>query len=214
MSKSATDWVAAKLSASEGPEVVGRTPENWLIVKSDQNSTFLVAVLGVQSVIELTDVEPLFSSASKPQLVVNVPSKAPWSGAAIDRIHSAAAAFGTLGDISRAASAENAGAYRDKNLGFFINAMKQHSNVSSVSYVYERVFLAKRKVGSSLIVAVVDAYNMGAEDVRNTMERFGRFDIAVKASSYGAVTQQAHAAARSMGAEALMFGELMQRLAK
>jgi hypothetical protein len=99
-------------------------------------------------------------------------------------------------------------------MGFFINAMRQHSNVSSVSYVYDRVFMADRKKGPSLTIAVIDAYNMSAEDVRNAKDLFGHFDIVVKSSSHGSITQRAEDAAKSMNVDALTFGELMTRLAK
>lgn len=214
MSNNVTDWVADKLVITKELDVVSRTPENFLLVRSKNDYTFLVAVLGVQNVIELSNVEPLFASTTKPQLVVNIPSSTLWSGAAIRRIHAASAAFGTLGDINRAAHTKDAGSYRDKNMGFFINSMKQHSNVSSVSYIYNMVFKADRKIGVSLIIAVIDAYNMSAEDVRHAKTQFGHFDIVVKSSSYGSITTQAEAAANSMGAHALTFGELMQRLAK
>ncbi|RKH23628.1 hypothetical protein D7V77_23180 [Corallococcus sp. CA041A] len=214
MSGNVTDWAADKLTTKENIKSVNRTPENFLVVRSKDGYTFLVAVLGVQNVIELPDVEPLFAGATKPQFVMNVPSKTLWSGAAIRFIHAASAAFGTLGDISRAAATKDAGSYRDKNMGFFINAMKQHSNVSRVSYVYETAFNIDRKIGKSLIVAVINAYNMGAEDVRNAKDRFGHFDVVVKSSNYGSITPQAEAAANSMGAQALTFSELMGRLAK
>ena len=214
MSGNVTDWAADKLTTKENIKSVNRTPENFLVVRSKDGYTFLVAVLGVQNVIGLPDVEPLFAGATKPQFVMNVPSKTLWSGAAIRLIHAASAAFGTLGDISRAAATKDAGSYRDKNMGFFINAMKQHSNVSRVSYIYETVFNIDRKIGKSLIVAVINAYNMGAEDVRNAKDRFGHFDVVVKSSNYGSITPQAEAAANSMGAQALTFSELMGRLAK
>lgn len=214
MSKRATDWVAERLATSGELELVERTPEDFLVVQSKDKYTFPVAVLGVQNLIELSDVEPLFAGAINPRFVVNVPSKTLWSGDAIRHIHAASAAFGTLGDISRAASTGDAGSYRDKNIGFFINAMAQHSNVSSVSYVYDRVFNVDRKTGLSLTVAVVDAYNMSAEDVRSAKDRFGNFDVVVKSSSYGSITHQADAAAKSVGAEALAYGELMGRLYK
>jgi hypothetical protein len=213
MSGSATDWVADKLATKEGLEIVGRTPEDFLVVRSSDGSTFLVAVLNMQNVIGVADVEPLFAGTNKPQFVVNVPSKTLWSGAAIDRIHAASAAFGTLGDVSRAANTEDAGSYRDKNMGFFMNAMKQHSNVSRVLYVYDTVFKADLKAGASLTVAVIDAYNMSAEDVRNAKARFGHFDVVVKSSSHGSITNQADVAAKTMGAQALTFRELMGRLA-
>ena len=104
MSGNVTDWVANKLVESEGLQIVERTPEDFLVVKSKDDYTFPVAVLGVQNVIELSDVEPLFAGDTKPKFVMNVPSKTLWSGNAIRRIHAKSAAFGTLGDISRAAS--------------------------------------------------------------------------------------------------------------
>jgi hypothetical protein len=213
MSGDVTNWAMGKL-IEQRLDIIGRTPENFLIVRSEGEYTFNVAVLGVKNVIQLTDVEPLFSGAVTPQLVVNVPSKTLWSGEAIDRIHSASAAFGTLGDVSRAASTKNAGTYRDKDMVFFINAMKQHTNVSGVSYVYDRVFKVDQRIGTELIVSVIDAYNMSAEDVRNAKNQFGHFDVIVKSSSYGTITDQAETAAKSMGAQALTFRQLMGRLSK
>jgi hypothetical protein len=63
-------------------------------------------------------------------------------------------------------------------------------------------------------VVLVDAYDMSAEDIRNARDIYGRFDAAVKMSSYGSVTTAAAEAAESMGAEAFKLGELMGRLNK
>lgn len=210
-----TTWVAETLAKNkQRVRVVDRTPEDFLVIEAKDNYTFLVAVMSVPEVVQVSHVQPLFAGATKPQLVVNVPSKTLWSGAAIDFVHSVPAAFGKMGDIARAAETKAAGFFRDKNRGFFINAMKQHENVSTVSYVYDSVFRVDRRSGSSVIVAVIDAYNMSAEDVRNAKTRIGHFDVVVKASSYGSITEQAESAAESMAAQALTFGGLMQRLAR
>jgi hypothetical protein len=214
MSNSVTEWIAGKLVSSEKLEISNRIGQNLLQVKANDDYEFLVGVLGVKGVIQLSDVAPLFTAADRPDIVVNVPSKSLWSGAAIHHIHANGAAFGTFGDISRAGYTDNVGSYRDKNMGFFVKSIAQHSNVSSLSYVYDRVFRAERKIGGSLVIAVIDTYNMSAEDVRNAQTQFGKFDIVVKSSSHGSITYQAEAAAKSMGIEALTFGELMRRLAK
>jgi hypothetical protein len=209
-----TDWVADKLAADQHRvKVVDRTPGGLLIVGTD-DYTFSVAVLGVPDIVHASHVQPLFVGANKPQLVINVPSKTLWSGASIDFLHSVPAAFGTMGDIDRAAQTKAAECFRDKNMGFFINAMEQHKNVSAVSYVYDSVFRVDRWHGAGLTIAVVGAYNLSAEDVRNARTRVGHFDVVVKASSHGSITHQASAAAVSMGAEALTFGDLMARLGK
>lgn len=209
-----TTWVAQKLAEGGGRlTVVDRTPEDFLVVESEDDYTFLVAVLGVKKIVQLSNVQPLFAGPTKPDLVVNVPSKTLWSGAAIDFVHSIPAAFGTMGDIARAAETKAAAFFRDKNMGFFIKALEQDTNVSTVSYVYDSVFRVDRWNGASITVAVIEAYNMSAEDVRNARTRIGHFDVVVKSSSYGSITEQAEAAAQSMGAQALTFGGLMQRLA-
>lgn len=210
----ATDWVANKLAADHSLEVVDRTPEGFLVVRTEDAYTFLVAVLGVQNMIQLSDVQPLFVGTTKPDLVVNIPSTTLWTGAAIEFIHAVPAAFGTLGDIARAARTKVASLFRDKDMGFFINGMQQHGNVTSLSYVYNNVFRVNRRRGESITVAVIDAYNMSAEDVRNARTRVGNFDVVVKSSSYGSITAQARDAAQSMGAQTLTFGQLMQHLAR
>jgi len=210
-----TTWVAQRLAKDGGRvTVVDRTPEDFLVIESEGGYTFLVAVLGVQKIVQVSNVQPLFAGATKPELVVNVPSKTLWSGAAIDFVHSRPAAFGTMGDIARAAETQAAASFRDKKMGFFINALEQHTNVSTVSYVYDSVFRAERWNGESITIAVIEAYNMSAEDVRNARTRVGHFDVVVKSSSYGSITEQAEAAAQSMGAQALTFGGLLQRLAR
>jgi hypothetical protein len=213
MSKDVTSWVLDKLS-SEGRLAVTRSGENILTVRSSNEYTFEVAVLGLHNLITLRDVEPLFAGDAGPQLVINVPSKTLWSGESIHKIHSESAAFGTFGDVARAAETEDAGRYRNKNMNFFITGISQHTNVTNVSYVYDAVFRVNRRVGDDVIVAVVEAYNLSAEDVRNARTRFGQFDVLVKSTSYGSITAQAEEAANSMGAQALTFGELMRRLAQ
>jgi hypothetical protein len=210
-----TTWVAEKIAESEKRlRILDRTPDDFLVVGANNGYRFLVAILGIHDVVQITHVQPLFTVVNKPQLVVNVPSKALWSGAAIDFVHSVPASFGTMGDIARAAETRAAESYRDKNMGFFINALEQHSNVSKVSYVYDSVLQVDREVGANVIVAVIDAYNMSAEDVRNARARVGNFDVAVKSTSYGSITGQAEAAAESMCAKAVKFAGLMRLLAR
>lgn len=211
MSNTTVNWVAEKLS-NDKLDVVSLTTEGFLHIKSEAGCEFSVAVLAVHGVIQLSDVIPIFSHTTKPQFVLNVPSKTPWSGGAIDRIHAEHAAFGRLGEVFLAANTENPGSYRNKNIGFFTNAIAQHTNVLKVSYVFDTVVYIDRKLGAPVTVAIVEAYNMSAEDVRNAKSLFGNFDVIVKSTSYGSITSPAIEAAKSMGAKALTFAQLMGRL--
>ena len=210
-----TDWVVEKLDEyKDRLSILDRTPDDLLVVRAKDGYSFSVAILGVQNIVNVSHVRPLFTVAGKPQLVVNVPSKTPWSGAAIDFVHSVPAAFGRMGDIARAAETRAAELFRDKNMAFFINALEQHRNVSRVSYVYDSVLQVDRIIGASVAVAVIDTYNMSAEDVRNARNNVGHFDVVVKSTSYGSITEQAVAAAESMGAHAVKFAGLMKLLVR
>lgn len=210
----ATEWVENKIKEDNDVKILGRTAENLLIVEGKQGHTFYVAVIGNKGIVKDKDVLPLFEFENKPDLVVNLPSNVLWDGAAIDAIHARGAAFGTYGDIYRASKTMDAGSFRNKNMEFFINGIRQHSNVRNVSYVYDSVLRAERFSGDSLTIAVIEAYNMSAEDVRNARARIGSFDIVVKSTSYGSITAQAESAAESMGAKALMYRDLLVWLAR
>lgn len=212
MAGSITDWVASKIDPREGLSVVGRTPEDLLLMQFKSNEPFPVAVIGVGDLPQ--HVQPLLSLATRPQFIVNVPSKTLWRGDAISLVNAAPAAFGTLGEIRKAASSGHVPNYRNKNWEFFEQAIRQHSNVHAITRVYDEVFEAHRFRGNDLKIALVDGYHVSAEDVRNARDRFGKFDIAVKKSGYGSVTDAADQAAASMGAEVVTFKGLMQRLAR
>lgn len=210
---SVTNWVENNLNSSDSLKVLGRTDEDFLIIKPKNHSSILVAVIGVQGVVRREHVDPVFSGMTKPAFVMNVPSKTPWSGSAITHVHAAPAAFGTLGDMRKAATRDEVWTYRNSEWSYFERAIRQHTNVSQVTRIYDAVFEAHRHRGKTLTIALIEAYNMSAEHVRNARDLFGKFDIAVKISSYGGITSAADEAATSMGAEAVMFRGLMQRLA-
>lgn len=210
----ATDWVANKIAQGNDLELIGRPAPERLIVRAPGKDAFQVAVIGVKDVITIDHLAPVFQGADLPYFVLNIPSSTVWRGDAMEAIHDAPAAFGSLGDLGKAARLEYPYLYRDKQWSFFDNGISQHSNVKNVKYLYDRVFEAHRYNGDPLIIAMVDAYNMSAEDVRGALSRYVKFDIAVKMTSYGSITSAASQAAASFGAEALMYGDLLRRLGK
>ena len=214
MSGSTADWVASRLVENDRLTIAGRTPEDFLLVRRNNGAVFPVAALGMRSLIERSHVEPLFTAKLVPKLIINVPTATPWSGSAIDLAHANGAAFGALGDVARAAAMDDPGSFRNKSMEFIIESMRQHNNVDRVSYILDSKFRVELSSGHEVSIAVIDAYNMSAEDVRNARKRVGPFDVVVKSTSYGSVSDQAESAARSMGAQALMFGGLMSWLWK
>ncbi|PBC03666.1 hypothetical protein [Mesorhizobium sp. WSM3860] len=214
MAGSVTDWVEAHIDEDAGFKAVGRSAENFLLIEDDKKAVHPVAVIGAKPMVQVADVEPVLAHAIKPEFVINIPSRSIWTGSAIDLVHAAPAGFGSLGDLGKAVRLGDLVGYRNKEFGFFERAIGQHSNVHQLTRLYDLVFIAHRKKGSDLTIALIDAYNLSAEDVRHARAQYGAFDIALKMSSYGSVTSAAQEAARSMGAEAMMFRDIMGRLGR
>ena len=210
------DWVAGKLQDDQSIISVTSIGAGFLEIQPKKGPAFIAAALGVKDTISRAAVRPLFEvKGIQPQFVVNVPSKVIWSGEAIEIIHSAPAAFGTLGELTKAAREESVFSYRNREYNFFDDAFRQHSAVRDVTRLFDKVFLLHRYRGlKDVTVVLVDAYDLSAEDIRNSRKIYGKFDAAVKMSSYGSITTAALEAAESIGAEAFKFGDLLRRLNK
>ncbi|WP_038931924.1 hypothetical protein [Bradyrhizobium japonicum] len=208
-------WIAETLQNDQRFKSVSAVGAGYIEIVRKDHAPFTAAAIGIREVVLPGHVAPLFSGGRSPQFVVNVPSKVIWSGGAIGIIHDAPAAFGTLGELTRAARDEIVSSYRHREYKFFERAFEQHGAVREVTRLYDKIFQLHRYRGlKDITVVLVDAYDMSAEDVRNARELYGRFDAAIKISSYGSITTAAREAAASMGAEALKFGDLMGRLNK
>lgn len=208
------EWVINKISEGADLVLLDRPAADLILVRAtgNRNGTVLAGVIGVRAEITATHVQPLFASGSPPAFIVNIPTATPWRGDAIHLIHSSDAAFGSLGDLARAAQLEYPGSYRERETDFFYTAIRDHTNVSGITMTYDKVFRVERHRGDPLTIAMVNAYNVSAEDVRNARARYGDFDIAVKVNGHGSVTTAAEQAAATFGAQALTFGEMMSRL--
>jgi len=214
MTGGVTDWVEAHIDENAGFKAAGRSAENFLLIEDDKKCVHPVAVIGAKPMVQVADVAPALAHAIKPEFVINIPSKSIWTGSAIDLVHAVPAGFGSLGDLGKAVRLGDLAGYRNKEFGFFERAIGQHSNVQQFTRLYDLVFIAHRKRGPDLTIALIEAYNLSAEDVRHARTQYGAFDIALKMSSYGSVTSAAQEAARSMGAEAMMFRDIMGHLGR
>jgi hypothetical protein len=147
-------------------------------------------------VVEPSDVTPLFENAD-PQFIVNVPTLAIWTGAAINMVHEQKAAFGGLGDLIRTSRESYVPSYRYREYRFVEQGLSQHSAVMSLTRLYDRKFIVHRLRHSDLTLVMVDAYQVSADDVRTARDRYGSFDTILKMTSYGGVTTVAREAAAS-----------------
>jgi hypothetical protein len=209
-------WIVNKLKGDVEFSMIEPMGSGFFRMAATNCTPFTAVAIGVPGLVNTEHVVPLFNVEGKlPEFVVNVPSKAIWSGAAIEFVHDAPAAFGTFGDLIRASRGEPVAAYRNKGYGYFERAFRQHTAVLHTSRLYDRVFQLHRDRGlPDIIVVLINAYDLSAEDVRHARDLYGTFDAVVKMNSYGSITTAAAEAAEAIGAEAFTLRELMGRLNK
>jgi hypothetical protein len=210
-------WIANKLKDDKKFSSVDPIGDGFLEVAPKDHVPFQAVAIGVQDVIGEDHVAPLFEvKGRRPEFVVNVPSKAIWAGAAIDLVHATPAAFGTFGELIRASTRdEPVHTYRNKEYSFFERAFRQHTAVREVTRLYDKAYELHPWRGlPKITVVLVDAYDVSAEDIRRVRDLYGKFDAAVKMTSYGSITTASREAADSIGAGVFKFGEFLGRLNK
>lgn len=214
--ESVAAWIADKLKGDTQFQAVDPLGLGFLNVVGKDGHQFLAAAIGVKSVVEVRHVIPVFTvEGTRPEFIVNVPSKAIWTSSAIDYVHNAPAAFGTLGDLRRASRENVVSSYRNKEFNFFERIFRQHSAVVGVTRLYDRLYSLQRRGGlPDISVVLLEAYDVSAEHVRNARELYGSFDLGLKTTNYGSITSAATEAARSMGAEVFNLRDFMGRLGR
>jgi hypothetical protein len=205
-------WITKKLKDDQDFGSVKLVGNGFLEITRKNSIPFITAAIGIRDIVRPGHVVPLFGERN-PQFVVNVPSKAIWTGEAINIIHDAPAAFGTFGELIRASREPPVSTYRNKEYSFFERAFRQHTGVREVTRLYDKVFQLHRFRGMpDVTVVLIESYDMSAEDIRNARDLYGGFDAALKTTSYGSITTAANEAAESMGAEAFTFRDFLRRL--
>ncbi len=161
-------WIANKLRGDEEFSAVDPIGVGFLEISRIDSPPFTAVAIGVRDVVTRDHVAPLFEVKGRfPEFVVNVPSKAIWSGTAIEFVHNASAAFGTFGDLIRASREETVGTYRNRQYSFFERAFRQHTAVREVTRLYDRVYQLHRSRGlPDITVVLVDAYGAMRESWR------------------------------------------------
>jgi hypothetical protein len=162
-------WIVNKLKDDPDFSMVESIGSSFLEIARKDFAPFTAVAIGVHDVVKEEHVVSLFEMMGRrPEFVVNMPSKAIWSGDAIQFVHDVPAAFGRFGELIRASGEEPVSAYQNKEYSFFERIFHQHSAVIEVTRLYDRLFQLHRGPGLlDVTVVLVDAYDVSAEDIRH-----------------------------------------------
>lgn len=178
----------------------------------DEKKSFTAGVLS-KNRVSLADVRPLIGAGVS--FVTNVPKVGLWLGEAIEACEQSRVAWGRLGALmSACAYDDEPSQYEDREVYFPVRAIRQHNRVVTFKYVYDKLFEVTLDNNNCLLVAVLQAYDLTADELRNAFEKFGEFNIALKNNPNGRITSDAREAAQGMGVHVLFIGELLRYMGK
>jgi len=120
--------------------------------------------------------------------------------------------WGGLGTLMAAVADGDAETAQPKEYRFAQRLLEQHKNVDIAYRIYDEIFRLERKQGDELLVAILNDYEMTADNVRTQYETYGPFDIIYKTNPNGRPTSEAYAAAEALGIEIHNSKEIMRRL--
>ena len=162
--------------------------------------------------MKLDAITPLFDSGVS--VVTNIPSSGLWLGEAIYACEYHSIAWGRFGVLQSAiANLDDPSEHRDKQVYFAARGLQQHSRVVSFEFIFDKLFSVTLNNGKIFRIALIQAYDLTAEHLRDAHDKVGKFDVALKNNPNGRITPDARGAANAMGIKVFGYGDLLGFLA-
>lgn len=213
MAKDHANWLIGVLPQHE--EVVQVERLGLGLVRIDRKKA-PPAIVGVISAnpVQIADYEALLAGDPRPQFILNIPKAALWQGKAIDDLEAQGVAWGKMYDLYRGLNGEDdLSDYRNPSLSFIERLFHQHRSVVSVERVSDQVYRLHRTQGDPVVVALTDAYEVTADAVRTAYGALAPFDVLLKNTPYGRISQLGQAVAAELGVQVCDQSSIFARLA-
>lgn len=213
MSKDHTPWLIGSLQTHEQVASAVRIERNVVQIDRKAAPSAIVGVISAK-LVEVGDYTQLLSANPRPQFILNIPNLAMWTGQAINDLESEGVAWGKMYDLYRALNKEDdVSVYRNPSLSFIERLFRQHNNIIAVERLFDQVYQLHRKSGDSIVVALTDAYEVTADAVRTAYDTLAPFDVLLKKTPYGRVSQLGRDVAGQLGVEICDQSSIFGRLA-
>jgi hypothetical protein len=205
------DWACSKLISHEDIKSanVRDTNQIELTVKNIQRPV-QIATMSVETV-RSTDLHELCAS-SEIEFALNIKKDALYDRSAIQFSESRPIGLGGLGDFYRAASERDFRKYLPKETRFILRGLRQHTAVTSVHRLNNRLYRVEHQSGQPMTVLALNDYDLTAESVRDGIDRFGTCDIILASNPNARASRESIAAARHCGVRVLKWRQLLGAL--
>lgn len=181
-----------------------------LSLKKGRDEPVRVATMS-RELVTGTELDRVYTSPEI-EFVMNIPKAALFQRDAIEMSELFGFGLGGLGDLYVAADECEFGTYVPKEFRFILRALRQHSCVSMVTRLNNRMLLIQRFGNEDKRVLALNEYDLTADAVRSGIEKFGVPDMILTSNPNCGPTSEGFKAAASAGTAILSIGELMSKL--
>jgi hypothetical protein len=205
------EWVCSKLISHEDIQSADVRDTNQIELKVRKlQRTVQIATMSLETV-RSTDLHELCAS-SEIEFALNIKKDALYDQSAIHFSESRPIGLGGLGDLYRAAGEQDFRNYIPKETRFILRGLRQHTAVTHVHRLNNRLYRIERRSGQPMTVLALNDYDLTAESVRDGIDRFGTCDIILASNPNCRASGESIAAARHCGVRVLKWGQLLGAL--
>ena len=184
---------------------------NWIEIDlQERKSPVKVATISVKSV-GADDLHEVYTSPGI-EFILNIPKDSVFRQDALEMSEHLAFGLGSVGDLYVAANEDEFRHYLPKEFRFILRGLKQHTAVSSIVRLNNRLLKVSRFGLKDVRVLALNDYDLTADAVRSGMEQFGQAEIILTSNPNCRPSKEAAMAANSCGAKVLAWGGLLGEL--
>jgi len=204
-------WALDRLQSHDQVTNVELVHPQVVRISRKSHSTFLAGLIAA-SIVDDHIVRTVLCLDTQIEFIANIPRESFWKGDAIELARRSKVGFGSYGDLLSAIAHSDVRAYIKKEYDFVDRGFRQHTAISDIQRVHDRLFILNRHAHQSVTVVILNEYELTADHVRVARDRYGPFTDILITNPNGKPTTSATQAAASFGANIYMWGEFLARL--
>ncbi|SDS97883.1 hypothetical protein SAMN05216490_2221 [Mucilaginibacter mallensis] len=209
------DWIVTDIRKKDDEKIKEVICHGDAIIEiiSQEGNSLIVGVVTNDPVSSI-NLYNLYNDEPKPDFVI-AKGMTVWTGDAINYARQNHIGWGGLGEMYSAIDNSDVSSVQKKEYKFVELGLKNHSKVSHLERLYDRIFKIHRTGHlQPLIITLINSYELTAEEIRKASNTYGSFDIVLITNPNGNTTGRAEMVAEELSAEILKWGELLGRLNK
>lgn len=202
-------WVADRLREKKDVKKVDVIAQQVLRISRAEHPPFVAGIVSSSKVVRNV-IEHLVTPELQVEIIANIPKDSFWAGDALALARRHHIATGAFGDLLRVLDRPDVRAFVPAETAFIERGLTQHRRVTSFDRLHDRIYRIELRGGDDhpdLTVAMLNAYELTAEDVRAARERYGDFSVVVITNPNGRATSSALQVGRMLSIEIFDWAE-------